>query len=176
MQLAMKVGTLLFCGFVVGNGGQLLASSQGAGTAAQTRAATKATKVPSTLVRAKTAFLINDAPGRATDLEFRELQDQLRKWDRFDIVDRADRADVTITLSTSQIERPGLPSGAPIGAKFVNPSTAVVRSTVSTLTVRQRSTGETLWSGGSGTVTSTLQRLQQDFPGGPSVCVAFWCR
>jgi len=172
----MNLRTLLIGALIVGNGGLLLANAQRAGSTSEARVATTDARVlQPTLVRARTAFLINDGPGRATDEEFLELRAQLRRWGHFDVVDRADRADVTISLSTSQVERPGLQSGAPIGAKFVNPSTAVVRSYVSTLTIRQRSTGEVLWSGGSGTVTSALQRLQQELPGGPKVCVAFWC-
>jgi hypothetical protein len=172
----MNLRTLLVLGLIAGNGGFLLANSQRTGGTSSTRAATtQARKLPSTLVRAKTAFLINETPGLATDLDFRDLQAQLRKWNHFEVVDRADRADVTISLSTSQIERAGSPSGAPTGANFVNPSRGIVRSHVSTLTVRQRSSGETLWSGTSGTVATALQRLQLELPGGPRLCVVVWC-
>jgi hypothetical protein len=172
----MNFRTLVVWALIVGNGAFVAASSQRTGGTVPVRAATtEARRLPQTLVRAKTAFLINEAPGRATDAEFRELRAQMRQWGHFEVVDRADRADVTISLALSEVERAGLQSGAPVGAKFVNPSKAIVRSSVSTLTVRQRSTGEILWSGGSGTVTTVLQRLQQEMPGGPRMCVVVWC-
>lgn len=172
----MNLRTVVVWGLIVGNGGFLAAQSRQAASPPPARAATPEVKrLSPALVRAKTVFLINEAPGRATDAEFRELRAQLRNWDHFEVVDRADRSDVTISLGVSEVERAGLQSGAPVGAKFVNPSKAIVRSMVSTLTVRQRSTGEILWSGGNGTVTSALQRLQQDMPGGPRMCVVFWC-
>jgi len=172
----MNVRTLLVLGVVVGSGGFVSANSQGAGAASSTRAATKETRrLPSTLVRARTAFLINEAPGRATDMDFRELQAQMRKWGHFEVVDRADRADVTISLSTTEVQRVAPQSGAPVGANFVNPTKSVVRSNVSTLTIRQRSSGEILWSGASGTAATALQRLQLEMPGGPKMCVAVWC-
>jgi hypothetical protein len=172
----MTVRTLLVLGVVVGSGGFVSAESQGGATTSSARVATKeTTRLPSTLVRAKTAFLINEAPGRATDMDFRELQAQLRKWGHFDLVDRADRADVTISLSTTEVQRAAVQSGAPVGANFVNPSRSVVRSNVSTLTIRERSSGEILWSGASGTAATALQRLQLEMPGGPRMCVAVWC-
>jgi hypothetical protein len=176
MRLTMNVRTLLVLGVVVGSGGFASANSQGSGTASASRVATKETRrLPSTLVRAKTAFLINEAPGRATDTDFRELQAQVRKWGHFEVVDRADRADVTISLSTTEVQRLAVQSGAPIGANFVNPSRSLVRSNVSTLTIRQRSSGEILWSGASGTAATALQRLQLEMPSGSRMCVAVWC-
>jgi hypothetical protein len=161
---------------IVGPSGLLPANSQRATSASGARPATTDAKVPPTLLRARTAFLINEPPGRDTDPAFRELRAQLHKWNRFEVVDRADRADVTISLSTSQVERGAVGSGAPTGAGFVNPAKSpTVRSNFLTLTVRQRATGVILWTGGSGTVTSALQRLQQDMPRGPTLCVAFWC-
>src|SRR5712691_10089494 len=113
----MNFRTLLVSALIVGNGGFLVAKSQRESATSPARpATTEAKKLPATLARAKTAFLINEAPGVATDLEFRDLQAQLRKWNHFEVVDRADRADVTISLSTRQVERVGSPSGAPIGA------------------------------------------------------------
>jgi len=88
---------------------------------------------------------------------------------------RVDRADVTISLSTRQIERVVGGSRAPIGARFVNPETATVRSDVFTLTLRQRSTGALLWSGESATVTGALQRMQLALPRVPTLCVVMWC-
>ena len=126
-------------------------------------------------MRAKTAFLINEAPGRTTDAEFRELRAQMRQWGHFEVV-IAHRADVTISLALSEVERAGLQSGAPVGAKFVNPSKAIVRSSVSTLTVRQRSTGEILWSAGSGTVTTVLQASAAGNAGGATDVRGGLCR
>src|SRR5205823_4310698 len=131
-----------------------------------------------TLEHAKTVFLINDAPSRPdTDAAFLALRAQLRAWNRFEIIDRADRADVTISLSMRQIERVvgGGGSRAPIGARFVNPETATVRGDVFTLTLRQRSTGATVWSGESATVTGALQRMQLALPRVPTLCVVVWC-
>jgi len=108
-------------------------------------------------------------------MDFRELQAQMRKWGHFEVVDRADRADVTISLSTTEVQRAAPQSGAPVGANFVNPTKSVVRSNVSTLTIRQRSSGEILWSEASGTAATALQRLQLEMPGGPKMCVAVWC-
>ena len=172
----MNLRTFLVWCAIVGNGGWLAANSQRPVATPSARVATtESKKLPSTLVRAKTVFLINDAPGRATDGEFRDLQAQLRRWGHFEVVDRADRADVTMALTTSEVERPAVQSGAPIGAKFVNPSKNIVRSNVSTLTVRQQSSGEILWSGASDTVGAALRRLQLQMPSGPRMCVAVWC-
>jgi hypothetical protein len=173
----MNLRALLVCAFIIGNGGFALATAQRPSSAPPARVpAAPAKTLPPTLVRARTAFLINEAPGLDTDREFRELRTQLRLWDHFEVVDLANRADVTISLSTSQVERPGIETGAPIGAGFVNPSRGLVRRNVSKLTVRQRSTGEILWSGESASVTTVLQRLQQEMPRAPKVCFAFWCR
>jgi hypothetical protein len=172
----MNFRTLVAWGLILGNGEFLAAKSQQAVRVPPARVATaEAKRLPPALVRARTVFLINEAPGAATDAEFRELRAQLRNWNHFEVVDRADRSDVTMSLGVREVERAGLQNGAPVGAKFVNPSKAIVRINVSTLTVRQRSTGEILWSGETGTVTTALQRLQQEMPGGPRMCVVFWC-
>src|SRR5262245_4880037 len=62
------------------------------------------TRNPPTLGRARTLFLINEAsPERNADLEFGDLRAQLRRWNRFELVDRAERADITMALGTKQI-------------------------------------------------------------------------
>ena len=173
----MSSRALLLGVLIVGNSGLLLANSQrGTSTSGARAEATDAKALPPTLAHARTAFLIDEAPpGGETDLAFREMRALLHTWNRFEVVDRADRADVTISLSSIQVERVAGGSGAPIGAGFVNPAKNIAHSTVWTLTVRQRATGVILWTGKSETVTRGLQRLQQDMPRGPTLCIVFWC-
>jgi hypothetical protein len=131
--------------------------------------------VPASLVQAKTIFLINDQPGAAVS-DFSAMQTELRRWNRFSIVDAAERADVTLSLSTAEVERVS-EIGAPRGARLVNPRTAVVRRNVSTLTIRRRSTDEVLWTGDGDTAVIVVRQLQQLFPVVvPSFCFANWCK
>src|SRR5688500_2711802 len=133
----MNIRTALVCLFVVGISG--FAGTNAQQRPAPARATTPEAKpLPPTLKQARTVFLINETRGPATDAEFRQLQAQLRQWNRFQVVDSADRADVTMSLSTSQIERVRTAGGVPVGARLANPKTSVVRTNVSTLTVRQR--------------------------------------
>jgi hypothetical protein len=136
---------------------------------------TEAKPLSSTLRQARTVFLINESGGPATDTEFRQLQAQIRQWNRFLVVDSADRADVTISLRTSQVERVRTAGGVPVGARLANPKTSIVRTNLSTLTVRQRSNGEILWTGEDEAVAAMIQRLQQDMTAPPGLCVVFWC-
>ncbi len=165
---------VLTCGlFVVtiGSAGLWAGGPQRTATTAP-RAATK--PLSATLLKARTAFLINEAPGPESNAAFQTLQGELRRWKRFDLVDQADRADVTVSLTTKQVERVS-EIGAPRGARLVNPRTAIVRSNVSTVTIRQRATSEVLWSGDSETIVAVLRPLQQQMTVTPSVCVAVWC-
>ena len=162
---------------IVGSRGFLEATPQGASTSSPPGASTLTANAASTLGNARTAVLIHEGPPSAdADAHLRELRTQLRKWNRFDVIDRADRADVTIALNISQQDSVALGSAAPVAAGLVHPERATVRRNVLTLTVRQRSTGVVLWTGASGTVANGLQRLQQAMPRGPAVCVLFWCR
>jgi len=131
--------------------------------------------VPASLVQAKTIFLINEQTGAAAS-DFSAMQTELRRWNRFAIVDAAERADVTLSLSTAEMERVS-EIGAPRGARLVNPRTAVVRRNVSTLTIRRQSTDEVLWTGAGDTAVIVVRQLQQLFPVVvPSFCFANWCR
>jgi len=173
----MNFRTPLVCLFVVGLAGlaDVNAQQRPAGTPPARVTTTETKPLPSVLRQAKTVFLINEAPGPAADPEFRELQAQLRQWNRFQVVDRADRADVTMSLSTSQVERVRTAGGIPPGARLANPRTSIIRSNVSRLTVRQRSNGEILWAGEDEAVGAMIRRLQQGMPLGPKLCVVFWC-
>jgi len=170
----MKVRIALVCLLIAGIGGLAEGNAQRPGSASTARV-TPAKPVPSTLREARTIFLINETPGPAADAELRDLQAQLRQWNRFRIVDRADLADLTMSLATSEIERTRIAGGAPVGARLANPRTSVVRTTVSTLTVRQRSSGEILWAGGNEPAGAVIRRLQQEMPLGPALCVVVWC-
>lgn len=129
----------------------------------------------SSLADAKTAFLLAEpALDAKLDADVHALRNGLNRWSRFDIVDRSDRADVTMTITQIEREEVAVASGVPIGAVLVNPSTATVRRRVVRLTIRQRSTDDILWRGESGSVANLLQRLQRDMRG-PAVCIVFWC-
>ena len=172
----MNIRSSLVSLFIVGIAGLADVSAQPPTGASPVRATPTQTKpLPSILKDAKTVFLVNEAPGPATDSEFRELQAQMRQWNRFQVVDRADRADVTMSLRTRQVERVRTAGGVPAGARLANPRTSIVRTNVSTLTVRQRADGEILWTGENEVVGVMIQRLQQGMPLGPALCVVFWC-
>src|SRR5687768_12707970 len=110
--------TLFACFVIVGISGLAVPKAQRPTGESPARVVTTDGKpLPSTLKQARTVFLVNEAPGPTTDAEFRELQAQLRQWNRFQIVDRADRADVTISLKTSQVERTRIAGGVPAGAR-----------------------------------------------------------
>jgi hypothetical protein len=132
--------------------------------------------LPSALVRAKTAIVVNDSPaGSRGDTEFKQLQTELGRWKRFQVVTDASRADVSISLSTKQVETLAQ-GGAPVGAKLANPRRSIVRSDVSTVTVRQLTTGETLWTASGGSVATLVRTLEAQMPLGGKVCFAVWCR
>jgi hypothetical protein len=171
----MNVRTLIVW-FVVAGTIPLAAAEAQSGRAASAprpAAAANTAAKAARLGRAKTAFLINETPGPATDATFRDLQTQMRK--RFTVVDRADRAEVTISLNTVQVERVTLPGGAPVGARLVNPKTATVRSNVSTVTVREQASGEILWTGKDADISIVARDLQQAALADPGVCVLVWC-
>jgi hypothetical protein len=169
----MLVRPLLVCLFIVGAGGFGGVSAQRPSPAGLQTVQPR--PLPSALRQARTVFLVNETPGPTAETEFRELQAQLRLWNRLQVVDRADRADLTMSLTTTQIERTRIAGGAPVGARLANPKTSIVRSNVSTLIVRAPSSGEILWAGEDEVVGAIIRRLQQGMSLGPAVCVVFWC-
>jgi len=170
----MKIHYLFVC-FLIGGVVAPINAQQSTAASSLPSASSAAKPLPSSLVRAKTAIVVNDSPaGPTADAEFRQLQTELSRWKRFQVVNDASRADVSISLSTKQVETVAQ-GGAPVGARLVNPRRAVVRSDVSTVTVRHQTTGEVLWTGSSGSVATVVRRLQDQMPLGGKVCVAVWC-
>jgi hypothetical protein len=117
-----------------------------------------AAKSAPTLGEARTGFLINEAVGPASMFpndRFRDLEMELRKWNPsfFQITDRPDAADVTITLRIVTHEE---------GAVYI-PIARVAANLEERnylLLVRQRATGTILWSGiEPGTSQNTITRL-----------------
>jgi hypothetical protein len=132
----MKI--LLVAALIFSAGGSIGAQ---AGRLAEARPA-----APPTFAQARTAFLINMTPGRATEKQFRELRGELQKWDHFRLLTAPKGADVIISLVPGR-----------------------------TLTVRQGATGTVLWVASDTSVKAMVKRMRQQLPPGPSVCVAFWC-
>ena len=148
--------TATLAGLSIGGFGAVSAAQRGPAAAPQrtTGAAQRATVAqrpperPSTpLTGARTAFLINERQTPASRKQFSQLRGRLLRWRRFDLVQTANRADVTISLGPA-------------------PS----------LTVRQRSNGTELWTTTGGTVPVMLQRFEKEFPAAPKVCFIAWCR
>ena len=168
----MNYRTLIVFALVIG---PCAATARPAASATPSVQASTAKSPSSLLAKAKRVFLINEAPGPSATLPFRDLQSELRNWKQFSLVDEASSADITISLTTGTVERPVMQTGPQLGAKLANPKSGTRRSTLYTLTVRHRATGEVLWSGASESVVAALQPLRSLMSASPGVCVVVWC-
>jgi hypothetical protein len=116
--------------------------------------------VPERLLDARTAFLVNEAG----DLKrFDSFADELRKWGRFELVDRRDKADVVMTLRTIVRGQFGT---------VVNGSGSLGPIVAMTLEIRDRTDDSLLWNDTSPVVRSSgrfakhlRERLGQVGPG-----------
>ena len=125
--------------------------------------AAPAPKPPVTLETARTAYVLNQT-GEARP--YGELTSALNKWHRWSLVDRADAADLVVTLETTSTAAKVSGNRTAAPARATTYAVSVHRST--------RATGDALWRGSDANIDRLFNRLRVDVA--PSLCFAVWCR
>jgi len=115
------------------------------------------------LLRARTAYLVNDKAARQP---FDDLSKALVRWSRWKLVDRADTADIVVSFAPN-------PTGSrpvPRGAKATPPEYRI--------SIESRGAAATapLWRDADGKVSRLVERLRDEVDGPPAICFAFWCK
>jgi hypothetical protein len=115
------------------------------------------------LLRARTAYLVNNAGARQP---FDEVTTAMRRWGHWRLVDRAEAADLVVSLA------PG-PIAPTARGRTVKPQAVEYQLSIQS---RGNTNATPLWRDVDRKPGRLVERLRDEVEGSPSFCFAVWCR
>jgi len=115
------------------------------------------------LLRARTAYLVNNA---GAGQPFDDMSKALKRWRRWTLVERAEAADIVVSLAPTPI------GSRPVSRGGKQPAAEYQLSIQS----RANATAAPLWRDIDQKPARLIERLRDEIDGPPTFCFAFWCK